>query len=143
MAFVYLQKRLDELGLNYRVGSAGVHGLSGYPASEEAERVVKKEGLDLSNHKAKPLSPALIHHAKYILTMEHWQKEWIQIWSENDTRIDVLSEFLPGGDPEKRGIPDPIGSSLEHYENVYRMIKVAINRWIDQVLLGEEKKDLS
>ena len=60
----------------YAISSAGIRGLDGQPAHPLAIELVEERGLDLSNHRARTVSPDMLYDADLILTMEDNQKRW-------------------------------------------------------------------
>lgn len=71
LAAAILAARLAETpGLqDVTVSSAGTGALDGAPASEGSYLVALERGLDLSSHRARLLTPALVRDADLILTM--------------------------------------------------------------------------
>ena len=72
MAATLLQKALssEQEPLNQIiVESAGIAAFPGEPASENSVAVLKKVNIDLSQHKSKPVTQALIENASIILGM--------------------------------------------------------------------------
>ena len=57
------------------VGSAGVAAAPGAPASGGALRAAQRNGLDLSSHESRVLTPTLVAWADLILTMSWRQSE--------------------------------------------------------------------
>ncbi len=54
-----------------RVGSAGLHALVGQAADSEASAAAKRQGIDVSGHKARQFTPDLGAAHDLILVMEH------------------------------------------------------------------------
>ena len=105
MAEVLAQARAGELGLDVQVQSASLLGLSEEPADPKAVAVCKELGLDLSNHRAQPVTPALAEWADHILVMELRHATELRFRHPDlDSRIAMIGPF--GGLIE---ISDPLG----------------------------------
>jgi protein-tyrosine phosphatase len=70
MAEVLLAARLRARGFPAVVESAGIAALVGRPADPIAQALVAERGLDLSGHRARQLTPELIHGFELVLVME-------------------------------------------------------------------------
>lgn len=118
MAKGMLEKFLKEAGLSekVKVDSAGTGGFRGISAALNAVEVMKEEGVDVSMHKGKAITPELLRKSDFIFAME-------------DLHRDVILNMLPNVDSKVRllkdgeGIPDPIGKSIEEYRRVKDLIK--------------------
>ena len=109
--------RVDELeAAGVRVLSAGVSARPGAPAAAEAVEVMRQQGLDLSRHRSRPLTPELIQEADLILTMTEAHRnallDLVPSAAEKTLRLD------PGGD-----VDDPIGSDATTYARTAEMIR--------------------
>ena len=115
MAAGLLKKILeDRENKNIRVDSAGFLFPQG-GATEEAIKVMRKIGIDLSNHKSKLAKPLLIKNSDLILVMEKTHQERItEMVPQAAERIFVLN------------IPDPIGKPLSFYGETLKEIKQKI-----------------
>lgn len=70
MGEVLLQRAADRRGIDVSVGSAGVRGIVGAPASDGSARQMRRRGLDLSSHAARQLDLTMVRGSDLILTME-------------------------------------------------------------------------
>ncbi|HMP76819.1 MAG TPA: ribose 5-phosphate isomerase B [Kiritimatiellia bacterium] len=123
----------------WTVGSAGVAAGRGLPASGEAVRALKEWGVDLSKHKSRPLTGALVDAADWIIVMTDGHAQVVKaVFPEAADRVRLLTDFgaRRGGD-----VPDPIGQSLD----VYRHTRDQIDRAMADVLLSvlQETNELS
>jgi protein-tyrosine-phosphatase len=117
--------RADE----FIVGSAGVRAMDGFPASAETIRVMKEHGIDVSHHKSRRLTPAMVRAADKILVMEVLHKlEILQSWPEAGEKVHLLTDYA--GNAKSRGleieIPDPIQMSESFYKNVFQEIRECV-----------------
>ena len=141
MAQALLQHRLKQLASQLRqpveVSSAGVFAMDGMSASRETVRMLAQEGIDVSGHMARSLTPEMVRHADLIFVMEPFQQEEVlRRLPEAKDKIHLLKAFglsqsAQVGPPE---IPDPIGKPAEVYESCLAMIREAIERVTQQLL---------
>lgn len=124
-----LKCSIDDLGrIGYTIGSAGVIGTAGFPASPEAILACAVKGIDISNHRNRGLSRELIEESDLIFAMEpHHRQRVISLDPKAESRCLLLA---PG-----RGIPDPIGQSQEFYNYCANMIERAVLERIGELVL--------
>lgn len=129
MAKGYLEKKLKDKGrLDIEVLSGGVAAPAGMPATLETREVLKKEAVDVSGHRARGITRAMINKSDIILAMEKAQEDRIlQIAPEAKRRLFLLKEFakINGNNLD---IADPIGRPMDFYEVTFKTIKEAIDR---------------
>lgn len=68
MGEALFQRRLDERAVEAHVGSAGFLA-GGVPATETAIEVMAADGLDISEHRSRQVSPYLLDEADLVVTM--------------------------------------------------------------------------
>jgi len=110
------------------VSSAGIMMLSGLGVSQGTKEVLAKEGIDFSNHRSQRVSAEMIRKSDLILVMEKIHEDAIlRLAPEVKNRVFLLKEFakIKGN---RLDIPDPIGKSLEFYEQTFAAIKEAVER---------------
>jgi protein-tyrosine phosphatase len=117
MAEVVLADRLRRLGVTAVVESAGIAALVGHPADPEAVALLAERGLDLSAHRARQLTPALIKSFELILVMdrEH-QREVEAMLPSARGRVQRLGHW---GDFE---VPDPYRLGRPAFEHALALI---------------------
>ncbi len=134
MAKGYLEKKLKENGrADIEVLSCGVAMLAGMAATYETKEVLAKEGIDVSTHRSQGITKDLVNKSDIILVMEKMQEQRIlEIIPQAKNRLFLLKEFakINGNDLD---IADPIGKSLEFYEETFRIIKETVDK-IAQIL---------
>jgi protein-tyrosine-phosphatase len=97
----------------WRVESAGTWGLDGEPAAAGSLAVMKNNGIDISEHRARSVSKDLLQVFDLILTMESGQKESMRVeFPEVSDRIFLLSEMVN----QKQDVDDPYGGVFSEYE---------------------------
>lgn len=105
---------LDAAGL--RVISAGVAATAGMPANPQAIDAMAKQGLDVTRHRSRPLSPELIHDADVIYTMTESHRR--AVLDLVPAAEDKTVQLDPNGD-----IEDPIGSGATSYQRTAEVIR--------------------
>ena len=129
MAEALLKKKLKEKGRDdVEVISAGILLLGGLGASEGTREVLSKAGIDVSEHRSQPVTKEMIRRSDLILVMEKiHEEEIVKIAPDAKNRVFLLKEFAKIND-EDLDIHDPLGHSLDYYENIYYTIKEAVER---------------
>ena len=98
-----------------KVISAGVAARHGEPVSENSVIALKKVGIDLSRHKAQPLSRELVNDALAIFCMTESHRTMIELnFEPPPEHLYLLREFMPP--PADVEIADPFGGALNLYE---------------------------
>ena len=98
-----------------KVISAGVAARRGTPVSENSVLALKKVGIDVSGHRAQPLTQELLDEAFAVLCMTESHRAMIQVQAEPGPRnLFLFREFLPGNVDQE--IADPYGGPLKIYE---------------------------
>ncbi len=105
LAAAMLRRTLDEAAAPapLEVGSAGVSARPGRPAAPEVVEIAGRVGLDLSTHRARPVTAGLLAHSSLILTMtEAHRTALMRLLPSALPRTFTLREFvrltLAGGD---------------------------------------------
>jgi L-threonylcarbamoyladenylate synthase len=129
MAQALLEKKLRELERHdVHVQSCGVLAFDGMPATGETKEVLRKEGIDVNQHRSKRISAQLVHTADIILVMEKLHEDRVcELFPEVKNRVFLLKEFAKISS-QNLDIADPIGRSLDFYEATSREIKNAVAR---------------
>ena len=114
---------LDKMG--YKVGSAGIIGSVGYPASAEAVTACAAKGVDIKAHRNKALSRELIEQSDIIFAMEQIHRDRVVLLVPKAAN----KCFLLAG---KTGVPDPIGHPQESYDKCAMLIEKAVQKRISE-----------
>jgi len=112
--------------------SAGVAAWEGQPAAPDAIAVTAADGLDLSAHRSRRLTPAVVREADLVLVMERGQTAAVRAMGGDPARTHVLSDWPEPGEPEL-AISDPFGASREAYEECWRRIRHHVKRLVPHV----------
>lgn len=100
----------------YSATSAGISALHGDGATYEALSVCKENGIDLSTHRATPLTEELCNKADRIVCMTNGHASVLESAGINRSKISVLSG----------GISDPFGRGIDVYSRCFNEIKDGI-----------------
>ena len=112
------------------VSSAGTAAWDGQPASVTAIEVLRRDGIDLSRHRARLLTREMVEGADLVIVMEDRHRERIhQLVPETKAPIVVLGELDPGR--ESPDIYDPIGGDIGVYEKTRDELNGLVERLIE------------
>jgi len=152
-----LERRLD--GAAPEVGSAGTIAVDGAPAMPESIEAARERGVDIRDHAARLLTPALIDDADLVVTMaaEHRDavgrlvpgsaprtftlKELTRVLEATrpgpeerlDARVGEAAAARASGAPVNRfdeDVVDPLGMPLD----TYRAIAWELDEWIERLV---------
>jgi protein-tyrosine-phosphatase len=95
--------------------SAGLAARPGEYVSGNSVTALKKVGIDISGHRARPLTQQLLDDALAVFCMTQSHCGLIELQaSPVPPRLHLFRAFMPAG--AHREIADPFGGSLKHYE---------------------------
>jgi protein-tyrosine phosphatase len=119
------------LGFPVGIASAGASALEGSPASRWAIEVAAGHGLDLSAHRSRILTRALVRDADLIVTMGARHRETVGVIDPGALEHTyLLSNFC---DHHMGDVPDPIGGDRATYERTYLLIRECIESMADRL----------
>ncbi len=129
----YLLRDLIKDRPDVEVLSAGTAVYFHTSASSETISVLKKEGINASQHQSQPINSIMLRKSDLILVMtrSHRQQVLDRVPAV-EKRVYQLREFLherPGYDGDL-DIPDPMGKSFEAYEECMVLIKAAVHKLV-------------
>ncbi len=133
MAMMLFQRHLAQHGMasGWRVESAGTWAREGGPAARHTQTVMCDWGLDLSMHRSRCVSQALLMSFDLIVTMERGQQEALRIeFPTLADQIVLLSEMAGAA----YDIPDPINGSPAEVRDVAREIDLLLQQGFDQIV---------
>lgn len=122
LAQAWFQSRLGE---NASVESAGIGALVGQPADPLAIEVGLADGLDLSGHRARQITPQMIRDADLVLVMEKRQRD----------HLIQLAPWATGkiwriGHTQGQDVGDPYRLGRESFEVTYHTITSLGQAWL-------------
>jgi protein-tyrosine-phosphatase len=130
MAESYFSKRAKELKKNIEVASAGTGAIDGFTPTDEAIKVMKEIGIDISGYKSSALTKDAIENADTILVMEPRHKDRVlELVPAAGEKIFFLSQF--GKEQNEPIISDPIGKTIVFYRMTRGIIKESIDGFIE------------
>jgi len=134
MAEGILRHRWSAAGVEgLSVSSMGVHGLDGSPATELARQVCEENGIDISEHRSRPVIGEELQTAELVLCMEPGHAAFINtFYPWHSDRVALLGAW-PGKPKRKSAVRDPIGGSLGLYRKIFSIIDLHIGRILPQL----------
>ena len=112
------------------VTSAGITALVGYPADEIAQALLLEQGIDISAHRARQLTGAMLRQTDLVLVMETGHKRAIEMIDPSARgKIYRLGEW--GG----FDIPDPYRQPRAAFEESLRLIQRGVMDWSAKLVL--------
>ncbi len=158
MAEGILKKMLKENELdNFEVSSAGISTLNGAPPSLFAMEVAKARDVDLTQHRSRQLNRQILKKADLVLVMSDEHLEHIRRMDKNALdKVHLLKTFPPSrhrirenhspSNKDKNAgvlyIKDPMGGSMEDYNQCFLQIEKEIERIFQELISLADKKAL-
>lgn len=114
--------------------SAGTVGASGFPATKYAVEAARIWDADISKHQSQPLTGGLIDRADLIfgMTSEHVSSV-LRLRKEAADKTFLFKNF-PDRSQSGEGIDDPIGQSLERYNETFLEIGEYLGKQLDEIV---------
>lgn len=129
MAAGLLRKAAEHGGLALEVASAGTSAAEGQPAADHAVTVLSERGIDLSGHKARRLTGAMIREVDLVLGMTRRHKAEALDLAPDATNVFTLGEYAGAAQAD---IPDPFFGPVEGYrrtaDHLEELIRAVIAR---------------
>ena len=107
------------------IASAGVGAMVGWHATDDAQEIGRRNGLELAPHVAQQLGLRHIQHYDVLLTAEAGHIDWIHAnFPESRGRVFLFTHW-----GSKQDIQDPYRRPMDIYESVYADIETAVTAW--------------
>lgn len=107
------------------VHSAGIGALVDKPAHPVAVELMQAQGMDLTAHRARQLTPDMVDQAELILVMEDRHQKHIRSVSPAASgKIFTLGKWIA------QDIPDPYQQSPEFFMAVLGLIEQGVDSWV-------------
>jgi len=132
MAAGLLRQMLESEGARIVVESAGTAAWEDQPATAPAVQVAARGGVDLSGHRSRRLTPAMVRAADLVLVMERGHLAAVRALGAEADHSHVLSEWPAPGEPGLE-ISDPFGASIEAYEECWSRIQHHLKRVVPYI----------
>jgi len=126
----------------FTISSAGIAAAEDYPATAFAIEAVKIWDCDLSKHRSRLLSVDQIENSDLILCMssEHLS-DVLRLSPEAEGKTFLFKNF-PDSSPYGEGVDDPIGQSLEVYNEAFLEIGEYLGKFLPEIVkLIDDKPD--
>jgi L-threonylcarbamoyladenylate synthase len=118
----------------FEVVSAGTSAVVGWPAADHAAEAVKVWDGDLSGHVAQPFTRELAQRADLILAMTSGHvSEILHISPECKEKAYLFKNF-PDNSPVGEGVEDPIGQSLNIYNETFLEIGEFLGKHLPEIV---------
>lgn len=118
----------------FEVISAGTMGASGYPATMYAVEAAKLRDADISNHQSQPLTSQLIESVDLIFGMTSSHVAEVLRLADDAQGKTYLFKNFPDSNHHGEGVDDPIGQSLERYNETFLEISEYLDRQVDEIV---------
>jgi protein-tyrosine-phosphatase len=118
--------------LEVEAESAGTSAWEGAPASDGAWLVALERHLDLSHHRARPLTRELVDSADVVLAMGPHHLERVLALG-GDGKASLLTTFASDGNSEA-AVADPFGGDLDAYRATTDELSTHIRLVFDRLL---------
>ncbi|HOP08070.1 MAG TPA: low molecular weight protein arginine phosphatase [candidate division Zixibacteria bacterium] len=124
----------------FEVISSGTHAASHFPATIYAIEAARIWDADLSKHQSQPLTRQLIDKADLILGMtESHVKQILKMQPDSRDKTFLFKNF-PGSSPEGEEVEDPIGRSLDVYNQTFIEIGEHLGQQLDEFVRRIDEK---
>jgi protein-tyrosine phosphatase len=133
MAAAILRRCITELGLEDQIAvlSAGVWAEEGYKASTNAVTTLATRGMDLTGHRSRLLTPALLGEADLVLVMEEaHRRSLFHLAPPHLNKVYLLTEMSG----QHADVTDPYGGPLEDYVRTADELERLIDAGIPKIL---------
>jgi protein-tyrosine phosphatase len=111
-----------------QVSSAGLSALVGLGADPIAVEIMAGAGIDISAHRARMLTDAMVREADLILVMDEMQKQEITVQYPY-----VRGKAFKLGEAAKQDIPDPYRQNPEVFRKTFSLIEAGVNEWVKRI----------
>jgi len=133
MAAAIMRRRIADLNLEdeIEVLSAGVWAEDGHGASPNAIATLAGRGMDLTGHRSRLLTPALLGEADIVLVMEEaHRRSLFYLAPQHLSRIFLLTEMSG----RHADVADPYGGSMEGYVRTVDELEALIDAGMPMIL---------
>lgn len=131
MAMGLFRELVSQSGDEWRIESAGVWADPGFPAARNTQKVLEARGLEVNDHRSRPVSAEMIDEFDLILVMERNHQEALRAaFPDKADHIYLLSELID----ERSDIVDPVGGSLADYEDTALELEKIFEQGFDKIL---------
>jgi protein-tyrosine phosphatase len=125
----------------FEVISSGIIAADGFPATMYGQEAAKMWDCDLSGHSSQMLTRQLIERSDLILAMGEEHLQEIRRLVPHAKGRSYLFKSFP--DPTSSGerLEDPIGQSLERYNETFLEIGEYLGKYLEEIVKRIDEKD--
>jgi protein-tyrosine-phosphatase len=136
MAEGILKSILRDRGVNnIAVSSTGIAAMDGLPATPYAVEAARLWGVDVSAHRSRHLDESMTKNADLVLAMSPEHVEHIMGRDYSALRKTYLIKAFPlPFSPSQEGVQDPIGGTLEDYNETYLELDEILRRIANKII---------
>ena len=114
------------------VSSAGTNAWDNVPATDEALLVGMERDIDLTGHRARKLTPAIVSEADLIFVMTPGHLEQVKQLGGRG-KVHVIDEYASG--TPNQGVADPYGGDLEAYRQTADVLERELEKLFDRLAI--------
>ncbi|RMD68398.1 MAG: low molecular weight phosphotyrosine protein phosphatase [Gammaproteobacteria bacterium] len=134
MAEGVLKDLLQREGLSHvEVTSAGTQAFhAGRPPDPRAQQVLKRRGIDISQHRVRRVALEELQQADHILVMD--KQDYASVTAllpEARGRVELFLDYAPS--MEEREILDPYYGTIKGFEQVLDLIEAAAKGFVERL----------
>jgi protein-tyrosine-phosphatase len=131
LAEAFARKIAERRGIaDVHIASAGTNAWDNFPATDEALLVGMERGVDLTGHRSRKITPAIISEADLIFVMTPGHLEQVKQMGGRG-KVHVIDEYASGTSHE--GIMDPYGGDLDAYRQTADALETELEKLFDRV----------
>jgi len=116
--------------VDLNVSSAGTNAWDTAPATDEALLVGMERDIDLTGHRARMLTPAIVSEADLIFVMTPGHLEPVKAMGGRG-KVHVIDAYASG--TTNQGISDPYGGDLEAYRHTADLLEQELEKLFDRL----------
>ena len=140
LAEAILRVEFERRGVEgFQVSSAGTGAWEGRAPSDGAMLVALEHGLDISEHRSRHLSRALVEKADIIFTMSRNHSGRAEKLG-GDGRVFLLGEYA-GEKRSKAEVADPYGEALDVYRATFDQLQSLIQVVAERMIRENDEQD--
>lgn len=124
----------------FEVMSSGTAAANGFPATMFAAEAAKVWDCDLSKHRSRQLSRDLIEQSDLIIAMAPEHLDEVRRLSSAAADRSYLLKNFPDLSPTGDLVDDPIGQSLDRYNETFLEIGEYLGQIVDEIVKRIDEK---
>lgn len=126
---------------NIEALSAGTAAIPGCPATQYAIEAAKNWNADISGHRSRPMTPELLEEVDLILTMTSSHYHAVRSMLPDAADKTFLLKNYPEERIDGEGVADPIGGSLDQYNQTFLEIGEELGRILPELIEKAKEKE--